>query len=272
VSRQVALMERAVGEPLFERHARGARLTDAGQIVVRHAHAVLAELEATHQELEDLGARPRGRVRIGAFSTALGALVPRAIAKFSSLEPRAEVVLREGMSPSLIARAADGRLDLAVVTPSQETPDGLEVTTLLEDPLLVAVSRSHPLAGRTSVAADELRGERWIAGSSRARSTLLGAWIGSSWQPDIAYVARDWTAKLGLAAAALGITVVPGLAVPTLPPTLAVVRIDHRAATRITAMVTRTDASPDAHAHVIGESLRDVAAEIAAEIRQHLAA
>ena len=109
------------------------------------------------------------------------------------------------------------------------------------------------------------------ATSTRAPSTLLGAWSDSAWEPDIAYVARDWTAKLGLAAAGLGITVVPGLAVPMLPPSLAVVRIDHPAATRTTAMVTRARVSPDGHRQAVGEALRDAAAEIAAEVRRHLA-
>lgn len=272
VSRQVALMEGAAGQALFERHARGVRLTDAGEVVVRRAVAVLAELEATHQDLEDLGAPPRARLRVGAFSTALSALVPRAIAAFSSRHPRIEVVLREGTSPSLSARAADGRLDLAIVTPSGETPEGVELTTLLEDPLLVAVSRGHRLAGRTSVAADVLRDERWIAASRDAHSTLLGAWTGASWQPQIAYVARDWTAKLGLTAAGLGITVVPGLTVPTLPRSLAVVRIDDPAATRTTALLARTNALDDAHRQAFCEALRDSAAEIGAEVRRHLRA
>jgi DNA-binding transcriptional LysR family regulator len=198
--------------------------------------------------------------------------VPRTIAAFASREPTTRVMLREGMSPSLVRRAADGRLDFAVVTPAADMPDELAVTTLLEDPLLVAVSRGHPLAGRASVPADALRDERWVAASTEPRSTLLGAWTDSSWRPDIAYVARDWTAKLGLAAAGVAITVVPGLAAPTLPPSLAVVRIDHPAATRTTAIVTRADAPPDPHRHDFGEALRDAAAELAAEVRRHLRA
>ncbi len=270
VSRQVALMERAAGQLLFDRHARGAQLTDAGQIVVRRADAVLADLEATHHELEDLGMRPRGRVRVGAFFTALGALVPRAIAAFASSDPSTEVILREGTSPSLIARAANGRLDLAIVS-AAAIPDGaLDVTTLVEDPLLVAVSRDHPLAGRRSAPAEALRDEHWIAASTQARSTLLGAWTGSAWEPDIAHVARDWIAKLGLTAAGLGITVVPGLAVPTLPPSLAVVRIDHPEATRTTAIVVRADAGPDPHRQAVTEALRDATAGIAAEVRRRL--
>jgi DNA-binding transcriptional LysR family regulator len=80
VSRQIALAETAAGRPLFVRQARGVQLTDAGRLVARHADAMLRELEAARQGLEDLGARPPGRLRVGAFSTGMAALVPRAIA------------------------------------------------------------------------------------------------------------------------------------------------------------------------------------------------
>lgn len=270
VSRQLSLAERAAGRVLFERHPRGVRLTAAGGIVVRHAEAVLAEIETAHQELGDLDALPRGRMRIGAFSTALSALVPRAFAAFARLDPRTELVLREGMSPALAGRVRDGRLDLAVVTTEPDPPDGLDVTVLLDDPLLVAVHRGHPLAGERSVPADELRRERWIAGSSRPGSSLLGAWTGSAWEPEIIYVARDWNAKLGFAAAGLGVTVVPGLAVPSLRADVELVRIDHPAASRRTAMVTRAGDAADPRREGLGEALRDAAAEIATEVRQYL--
>ena len=270
VSRQVALMEQAAGRALFERHARGVRLTDAGGVVVRRADAVLAELEATRQDLDDLGARPPGRLRVGAFSTALGALVPRAIAVFLLQQPQTQVLLREGTSERLLARVADGRLDLAVVTPAAFPAEGVDLITLLEDPLLVCVGRGHPLTSQTSVPADELREERWVAGSTETRSPMLGAWTGSAWEPDIAYVARDWTAKLGLVAAGLGVTVVPGLALPSLPGTVAVVRIDHPAAKRTTAIAARVGAPNDPRRQALAEALHDAAAELAAETRRRV--
>jgi hypothetical protein len=60
--------------------------------------------------------------------------------------------------------------------------------------------------------------------------------------------------------------------VPTLPQTLAVVRIDHPAATRTTAMMTRIEAPPDPHRHAFGEALRDAGAALAAELRRQLRA
>jgi DNA-binding transcriptional LysR family regulator len=270
VSRQVAAAEEAAGRRLFERHARGVRATAAGEIVVRHADTVLAELEAARQDLDDLGAQPPGRLRVGAFSTALGALVPRAIRKFLAEQPRTQVVLHEGTSDRLVARVADGRLDLAVVTPPAVTAEGIELIPLLDDPLLVAVARDHRLASRVSVSADELRDERWVAGAREPRSVLLGAWTGSRWEPDIAYVARDWTAKLGLVAAGLGVTVVPGLALASLPSTIAVVRIEHRAARRATVAASRSMRPDDQRYSVFIEALGAAAADVANEMRRRV--
>lgn len=269
VSRQIALMEQAAGQPLFERQARGVQPTEAGRVVVRRAEAVLGELDAARCDLEDLGAGPPGRVRVGAFSTAMAALVPRAIAAFVGKEPRAQVPLREGMSPGLLASVAKGRLDLAVVTAPERLPDRVELLPILEDPLFVAIAPGHPLAGRSSVTTAELRGERWVAGSSDPGSTLLGAWAGAAWEPDVAFVARDWVAKLGLVAAGLGITVVPGLVVPALPSTVAITRIDHPAAVR-TAVVAHRPSGVDDRRRAFVEALRDAAADLSSEVRRRL--
>jgi DNA-binding transcriptional LysR family regulator len=100
------------------------------------------------------------------------------------------------------------------VSGSDDPVAGVIRAPLLEDPLLLATPRDHPLAGSRSVVADALRGERWIVGSTDPRSDLLGAWNSNAWDPDVAYVAREWTAKFGLVAAGHGVTVVPGLAAP----------------------------------------------------------
>ncbi|MFI2284376.1 LysR family transcriptional regulator [Nocardia beijingensis] len=268
VSRQIALMERAAGRALFERHARGVRPTEAGRVVMRHAEAILGELEQARHHIRGLAVRPAGRLRVGAFSTAMAALVPRAIA--ATRDRQVRISLREGLSPRLLAAVANGRLDLAVVTPPDTMPSGVRIDPLLDDPLLVAVPLTHSLAGATSASPDMLRAERWIAGSQEPSATLLGAWRDPDWEPDIAFVARDWFAKLGLVAAGLGITVVPGIAVPVLPPTVSLLRIDHPSAVRRTVIAHRGDPGGAEPRGVVVEALRDRAAELSAEVRQRL--
>jgi DNA-binding transcriptional LysR family regulator len=161
---------------------------------------------------------------------------------------------------------------MAVITPPDDPPDGVIVTPLLDDPLLLAVHRAHALAGRPSVTVAELRRERWIAGSLDPGTPLLGAWTTAAWTPEIAFVAKDCTAKLGLVAARLGVTIVPGLAAPALPEDIAVVRIDDASATRATALAVAGDATGDARRQGFTEALRDAAAELAADLRRRLRA
>jgi DNA-binding transcriptional LysR family regulator len=269
VSRQIAIMERAAGRALFERGARGVRLTTAGQVVVRRAEAVLAELDGVRQELGHLDGRAVGRLRIGGVSTTTAALVPRTIGVLIGQRPGLRVQLREGLSTGLLTALTGNRVDLVVIPRPQRLPKAVQIHPLLDDPLLVAVARGHLIAGMRSVSVEALRDEAWIAGSAEPDSTLLGAWADGSWQPRVRFVARDWFAKIGLVAAGLGITVVPGLAVPALPPSITVVRLDHPTAYRTTVVAYRPEFADDLRS-ACTDALADVTAELIGELRHRL--
>jgi DNA-binding transcriptional LysR family regulator len=270
VSRQVALAERVAGRPLFERRVHGVEPTPAGRLMARHADAVLAELEAARQGLDELSQGEPARLRIGAFSSALAALVPRALSRYANRHPHTRLDLKEGTSSAQLARVAGGRLDVAVIREPDAWPDGVSGTFLLEDPLLLAVPRRHPLAERASIAPDELAAERWIAGSAEPDSEFLGPWTASTWAPDVAHVARSWMAKLGLVAAGRGVTIVPGLAAPTLPAAITVVRIDDAAASRSIALATVAEHAGGHRSDALQEALRDAAAELGSELRDRV--
>ena len=70
VSQQIAALEREVGTKLVERNARGIRLTDAGEALVRHTEAVIAKLAEAEAELEAIAGIRGGRVRLASFQTA----------------------------------------------------------------------------------------------------------------------------------------------------------------------------------------------------------
>ncbi|HEX8053101.1 MAG TPA: LysR family transcriptional regulator [Thermoleophilaceae bacterium] len=228
ISRQVAAMEDAAGAPLFERGRRGVRLTAAGARLLTHANAALDHVDAATREMTSLAATTRGRLRVGAFPTAVAALVPRALTRHASEEPLVEILLREGTTPTQLRRLRAGALDLAVLgSPlggELDAPD-LTLTRLLDDPMLLAVARSHPFASRRTVEVVEFAGERWISGSTNTADALLGAWPRLDWKPDVAYVVRDWTAKLGLVAEGLGIAVVPALAAVAVRSDVALVKV-----------------------------------------------
>ncbi|GAB3803149.1 LysR family transcriptional regulator [Micromonospora zhanjiangensis] len=76
VSRQVATLEAEIGSRLFDRLPRGVALTEEGRTLLPHAEAVLDRLTAARRDVEDLRGLRHGRVRVGAFPTAVAALVP----------------------------------------------------------------------------------------------------------------------------------------------------------------------------------------------------
>ncbi len=271
VSRQIALAERSVGRALFERHARGAKLTPAGAIVLRHAAAALAELQAARNALADLASQRQVRVRLGSVPTAMAALVPSAIAALTDREPQLAVTLHEGTSERLMQRVVSGRLDLAVVTASSDAPQGVVLDALLDDPLLVALPRGHALAGQSTIDPDALREEPWIVGSTSPGTILLGAWTTGRWRPRVAYEVRDWTAKLGLVAAGCGITIVSALSATTLPASIVVAAIDHPAAMRVVAVARRDGTEHDLHVEPVLDALRQVVPGLVASARPAVA-
>jgi DNA-binding transcriptional LysR family regulator len=274
VSRQVAALEEAAGTALFERRARGVTLTEAGNALLRHAGLVLDEVETARRELEGFSATATGRLRVGTFPTAAAALLPRALAAFRERRPGITVSLREGSTPSQLRRVSSGGADVAVVGFLPTTPGrrdrGVTLEHLLDDPLLLAVGPGHWLARRRSVEIDELRSESWVAATAKADDTLLGAWQWAKWRPRVDFVAREWTAKLGLVASNLGVTLVPGLAADSVRPDVALVRIrSERPVTREVLVATPSGSDP-AGASSFVERLHETAAELASELQGRL--
>jgi DNA-binding transcriptional LysR family regulator len=220
VSRQIATLERAAGTQLLERRHDGVRLTPAGQVVLRRVAAVIDQIDATARELAGIPEQ-QCVVRLGWFASAGAVLVPRALAALRRTHPGISVRSREGGTPALVRALRAGTVDLAVVAsgPPHRPLDGeapaLLVDTLAERPLQIALPAAHPLARGEFIDAEDLRGQRWIAGTGN--DPALGVWPALDERPDIVHSARDWLAKLQLVAAGLGITTVPTALLPAVP-------------------------------------------------------
>ncbi|MGW4516212.1 LysR family transcriptional regulator [Streptomyces sp. NPDC004393] len=223
VSRQIAAIERAAGAVLLERRRDGVRLTAAGRVVMRRATVVLDEIDATARELSGLPGQA-GTVRLGWFPSAGAVLLPRALASLRRTDPGLQVVGREGSTPALVRALRAGSLDLALLAsgppfrPQDAESPPLALQTLTERALCLAVPATHPLARGDFVDVADLRGQRWIAGSSSGEDRLMGVWPGLDERPEIAHTVRDWLAKLQLVAAGCGLTTVPAILASATPP------------------------------------------------------
>ncbi|MFJ8438054.1 LysR family transcriptional regulator [Kitasatospora griseola] len=226
VSRQISTLEAEFGVPLFDRLARGVRLTEHGQALLPHAEAMLDRLDGTRRDLAALTRLASGHLRLGAFDSANAALVPAALAAFRAAHPGIALTLTEGLSAQLLDLLAEGAIDLALVTAYPEHPydtDRFDLRRIADDPVLVALPRGHRLARRRRLRLADLAEEPWIAATRRIEATLLAACVRSGFHPRVEYEVAGWTAKLGLVAAGLGITLIPSLAARAARPDLVLI-------------------------------------------------
>lgn len=266
VSRQIAAVEAAVGAPLFERVARGVRPTEAGTVLVEHAAAVFAALDAAEAAVARTRERLDGRLVLAAIPVAMSVLVPRAIARLSTSNPGLEISLHEASTPVVIERVRHGLVDVGVIAVGDELPEydleGLRHDVLLVAGLRVAVRAGHRLAGRSRVPVEELRDEPWIVGqAAEENEPIFAAWPTLT-DPKVAYVSRDWPARLGMVAAGLGIAVLPNLAAAAIPADVVVIDVDDPAHRKRSA-VALTSVEPTGAARAMVAALRTEAARIA---------
>ncbi len=230
VSRQIGVLETTLGRALLDRLPRGVALTEAGQALLPHAQAVLERLDAAGLELEDLDQLRRGRLRVGAFATAISTLVPQALARFRSQHPQVTTTLTEGRTPELLRRLDAGEADVVVVS----TAEGhnlheprYQLHHLLDEPMMLAVPRNHRLARRRTVRLAEFTGEVFVVGSRTDDQSFLQARLPADSPPRADIVVTGWNAKWGCVAAGLGVALVPSLAVRGTPGDIALLRL-HR--------------------------------------------
>jgi DNA-binding transcriptional LysR family regulator len=221
VSRQVGLAEQALGVELFERLPRGVRPTARGDVLIRHAKSILERIDSAMLELEELDEPLSDRLVLGAFPTALAALVPRTLAQVRTDHPALTVRITEGGTEAQLRRLRAGRTAIAVIAVGfglDYDLDELEVDLLLHGTPRLIVSAEHRFADRSWVNVAELRDEAWIVGEADRSGPQFGPWPTLDGDLTVAHSLRDWIARLGLVAAGLGVAVIPSVLVPALPP------------------------------------------------------
>lgn len=219
VSQMIRRLEQRTGTVLVERSGRTVRLTEAGEVLARHAVSVLAALDNAEAEVAAIAGLESGRVRLMAFPSSSATLVPTALARVKAAHPGVTVSFSEAEPPESLAALRAGLCDLAVAFTWEGTDagrgeddlEGLEVIDLLTDPVSVALPVDHPLAGEDVVRLTQLAQDPWIAGCPRCRGHLLALCDHAGFAPDVSFETEDYVAVLGLVAAGLGVALVPQL-------------------------------------------------------------
>ncbi|MYV68894.1 LysR family transcriptional regulator [Streptomyces sp. SID2131] len=221
VSQQMKALEASAGTPLLIRTGREMRLTQAGEVLVRHASGILAGLTAAEEEVAAIAGLRAGRVRLVSFPSGSSTLVPTALAALRAAHPGTRVSLVEAEPPRSIEMLREGDCDIALAFrygAGRAEWDDLVVRPLLADRLVGLVPEGHRLAGSGPVGIGELAEESWIAGCPRCRRQLVDVCEEAGFTPRIDFATDDYPAVVGLVGVGLGVAVLPALAIESVRP------------------------------------------------------
>jgi DNA-binding transcriptional LysR family regulator len=226
VSQQLAALEREVGAALVDRSQRPLRATRAGESLRPHVERVLAAVGGAEAAAADLrGGTPR--LRLAAFPSALSSFVPTAVRDLRRAHSELVVQVLQVETGEAVERLRAGDADLAVVhyMPGVAVPEiaGLQRRSLLVDHLHVVLPDGHRLARRDAVSVADLETEPLVlprrdTPAGRFRSVVDHVCAQAGFAPRVAYELDDLPAVQAFVAAGIGVALMHGLTLWTLPP------------------------------------------------------
>mgnify|MGYP000187940196 CR=1 FL=1 len=167
-SRRIRELEAALGEALFERHARGLLPTAAGRVFVKHGLSLLQTMEQLGAELADLRQGIARHIRLCCSTAAINQFLPPLLASYARLQPQVRVDLEEQVSEAVVAALREGRADLGIFVEGPDTT-GLDTHVFRHDELVLVLPAGHRLAGtKIPLAFVDALDEEWISLTSGA--------------------------------------------------------------------------------------------------------
>src|SRR3981081_3581809 len=183
VTHHLARLDADTRAPPRPRVGRRARRPPAGQLLADRAAEIIGRIDAAGAGLSAHGGLTAGRVRMAAFASAIGSLVPAAVAALAGRHPNLQISLTETHPPEAIELLRTGKIEVAIIFRNAQTapePGAVRLHHLLDDSVYV-------LSPRQERSLADLRDATWIAGCERCRSHLLSVCADAGFDPRIGY-------------------------------------------------------------------------------------
>jgi DNA-binding transcriptional LysR family regulator len=213
VSAQVRRLERELGQDLLDRSGRTVRMTEAGAAVLPYARAALAAVAGARLAVDELVGLARGRVAIGTVTSIPSERLDLAgtLAGFHADHPAVDISLTVANTDDLIEALQTGRIDIAVVGVGTGMPDGIAIEVITSEVFVAVVSLTDSLAKKATLTLRALCERQLISlpTGTGMRSSLDAAFGAAGLEPTISFEAGDPRLVAELAAAGLGVGIVP---------------------------------------------------------------
>jgi len=221
LSRRIDKLETILGARLFHRTTRDVELTPLGRVFLERARAALDDLEAAMLGISDIAAHREGRVTVACVPSAALYFLPGVISSFSQHYPGIRVRVVDESMNQVLQSVLSGDADFGIGFMNNLMPE-IAFESIHNDPFVLAMLRSHPLATRKSVNWGDVQKESLIAvaRSSGNRQLLDDALTKNGLNPRFAFEVSHIATLLGMVEAGLGLAAVPRMALATTHPTL----------------------------------------------------
>jgi DNA-binding transcriptional LysR family regulator len=272
VSQQIATLERIVGSKLIDRPGgpKPVTLTEPGRLLLRHADAITARLQAAQADLDAYDAGDAGLLRLGTYQSVGAKILPTLLSGFRAHWPQVEFSLTESIDDTeLLGLVERGELDVTfTMLPLPPGPFGF--AQLLSDPYVLVVPADSPLARRDRPPTLKEIAELPLIGNRNCRSLEAGlsALRATGKVPRIAFQSDDNGTVQGIAAAGMGAAFVPRLTVDEADENVAVIELSDRIPPRLIGMAWHRDR----HQTRAVEAFVDAAKALCARIQPDVAA
>ena len=177
LSQQIRQLETELETELFDRTVRPIALTNAGQLLLRDAYALVTDAEAAAREVRRAGRGEVGRLRIGYSYGGLYEVVLCLLRRLREKWPDANLVIQQLPEREQIPALRTGRVDV-VLGRTTERLDGEVIMHHLRDERLIAIlPADHPLAGHETVTLADLRDEPFVMFPRRLEPVVFDNYI-----------------------------------------------------------------------------------------------
>lgn len=215
ISKRLAQLEDIVGTALLVRRRHGVDPTPAGVTLLEHARSMLESSRRIERDMAAYATGMKGQVRVLATASVMAESLAEDVAAFLQIPAHADirVDLEERVSDEVVRGIRQGSASLGICWDSEHGADlsGLPTRRYRMDHLVIAVHRSHQLAGRNSVRFEETLDDEHVSlPVASAVQVMLCRWaaaLGKSLQQRV--VVSNFEGALRVVQAGLAISVVP---------------------------------------------------------------
>lgn len=205
-------LEKELNVSLFDRSGRRLTLTRDGEFLYQRGKELIASTENMVKELVEHNDGMRGTITAGCNTSANLFIIPDAVKKLRDETPNIVMRVKEGNSSFVLSELRNYKMDIGIVRTIFEAED-LHVSTLMTEPLLLALPPGHPLLKKKSISMADLRNEKFILPTSSHGSgiaeEILEACNNSGFTPDVVYWGTEVFPMLFMVKKGVGISFAP---------------------------------------------------------------